>query len=116
MRLYRYCMRRHVLVTSEILIEELREKLLRKLKIASPDVDDLLGFYREHCEIVMPRPLQSPVSRDPDDDWVIATAIAGECRCIVSGDGDLLTLETYQGIRMIRPASFWEFEAGSSEV
>jgi putative PIN family toxin of toxin-antitoxin system len=115
MRLYKHCIRRHTMVTSEILVEELREKLLRKLKISPPDVIEIIASYRERCEIVSPRPLPFPVSRDPDDDWVIATAVAGECACIVSGDNDLLALGAYEGIRMIRPGSFWEFESGASE-
>jgi len=115
MRLYKHCIRRHTMVTSEILVEELREKLLRKLKISPPDVIEIIASYRERCETVSPRPLPVPVSRDPDDDWVIATAVAGECACIVSGDNDLLALGAYEGIRMIRPGAFWEFESGASE-
>jgi putative PIN family toxin of toxin-antitoxin system len=103
-------------ITSEVLIDELEEKLLRKLKISEADVAPILGKLRDEVEIVSPRPLSQPVSRDPDDDWVIATAVTGTCACIVTGDCDLLHLHAYGGIRIIEPGAFWEFEARAPEA
>ena len=54
--------------------------------------------------------LDSPVSRDSDDDNIIATAIAGSCRCIVTGDKDLLDLGRYKEIDILAPGQFWQFE------
>jgi len=44
------------------------------------------------------------VSRDPDDDQVLAAGVLGQVEAIVTGDGDLLVLETHEGIPIIRPA------------
>ena len=57
-----------------------------------------------------PPQLDPPVCRDPDDDWVIATAEAGECVCIVTGDADLWSLGRHGGISIVQPREFWEFE------
>jgi predicted nucleic acid-binding protein len=39
---------------------------------------------------------------DPDDNWIIANAIAGEADMIVSGDkSDLLTLDSVQSIEIV---------------
>ncbi len=46
------------------------------------------------------------VSRDPDDDMVIETALIGNCQYIVSGDKDLLVLGRYKDIRIITPTEF----------
>jgi len=46
------------------------------------------------------------VSRDPNDDYVIATAIAASVAYLVTKDKDLLTLKTYRGVQMIRPEEF----------
>jgi predicted nucleic acid-binding protein len=43
------------------------------------------------------------VCRDPDDDWVLATAIAGDAEVIVTGDDDLLTLHRQQGAAILAP-------------
>jgi predicted nucleic acid-binding protein len=44
------------------------------------------------------------ICRDPDDDRVIACAVAGEADVIVSGDADLLTLERVRDILVLSPA------------
>ena len=45
-------------------------------------------------------------SRDPNDDYVIATAAAAGASYIVTRDKDLLTLKIYHGVEMIRPEEF----------
>jgi putative PIN family toxin of toxin-antitoxin system len=62
-------------------------------------------------QVVIPAKLDAPISRDSDDDNIIATAVAGQCDCIVTGDNDLLVLENFNGISIIKPADFSEFEA-----
>jgi uncharacterized protein len=46
------------------------------------------------------------VVRDPDDDMVIACAIAGDVDYLVTRDKDLLSLEAYQEIAIIAPETF----------
>lgn len=48
------------------------------------------------------------ISRDPDDDRVIACAVAGEADVIVSGDDDLLALERVGAIPILTVAQFLE--------
>jgi len=52
--------------------------------------------------------VEQPACRDPDDDWVLATAVAGEAEVIVTGDGDLLDLRSYRGIAILSPRAFLE--------
>ena len=46
------------------------------------------------------------VPRDPDDDKIIACAVAAEVDYLVSRDRDLLSLGSYQGIQIIVPEEF----------
>lgn len=48
--------------------------------------------------------LTAPVSRDPDDDHVLAAALGAEAQLIVSGDKDLLVLGVFQGIPILTAA------------
>lgn len=114
MRLYRHCARRHTLVSSERLIGEFEEKLVRKLKIGASEVADIVAAYRTECILLDPSSPDRPISRDPDDDWVIVTAVEGGCECIVSGDADLWSLGSHDGIRIVQPREFWEFEESHS--
>ena len=61
-------------------------------------------------EIVSPSKLEQQVCRDIDDDWVLATALAGKYQCIVTGDKDLLTISQFKNIDIIAPVDFQTYE------
>lgn len=109
--LLEHCAREHVLVSSPVLLAELREKLTKKLKFSSGAVDALLTLLHPRLQIVEPPALHPPACRDPDDDWVLATAIGGGCRCIVTGDKDLLVLHPFRSVAIVSPGEFKRFES-----
>ena len=61
-------------------------------------------------QVVVPAQLLSPVSRDTDDNNVLATAISGHCDCIITGDDDLLILEEFEYIKIVSPRQFLDNE------
>ena len=63
--------------------------------------DRLLSELRQLAEIIDPPPLVAPVSRDPDDDAILALAIAVQADLVVSGDRDLLALGSHAGIPIV---------------
>lgn len=93
---------RHRPLLSRPLWDELIEKLREKFDLTPTELP-LLALYRKLAEWVEPEAFPEPVCRDPDDDWVLATAIAGQAEVIVTGDPDLLDLDPYQGIRIRTP-------------
>ena len=97
----------HTAILSRILWDELVEKLRTKFDLAPGDLP-LLDLYHRHAVWVEPQPLTTPACRDADDDWVLATALAGEAEVIVTGDGDLLTLGAYRGVLILSPRQFLE--------
>lgn len=44
--------------------------------------------------------------RDPRDDKFLHVALNGGAEAIVSGDSDLLVLDPFHGVRMLKPAEF----------
>ncbi|MBC7380298.1 MAG: putative toxin-antitoxin system toxin component, PIN family [Burkholderiaceae bacterium] len=54
-------------------------------------------------EVVEPPPLARPVCRDPDDDAVLALALAAQADMVVSGDDDLLSLGNFEAIPILTP-------------
>jgi putative PIN family toxin of toxin-antitoxin system len=48
------------------------------------------------------------VCRDPDDDKLLETAIAGRADSLVTGDSDLLELHPFRGLSIVTPAAFIE--------
>ncbi len=97
------------LFTSTVLLEELAEVLLRpvpakRLAIIGRTARQILADYVDAVDLVTPLATPRVIADDPDDDHVIAAAIAAEADFIVSGDRHLLKLGTHQGIRIVTPA------------
>ena len=97
----------HTPILSGWLWDELVEKLQTKFDL-DPLGLPILGLYRRLATWVEPAELQPPACRDPDDDWVLATALAGAAEAIVSGDDDLLVLRRYRGVPILSPRRFLE--------
>ena len=94
------------LYTSPALLTELarvlaRRKFLASLERIGASVDELIEGYAELAQLVRPAPIAPVVLRDPDDDHVVACALAAKADLIVSGDRDLLELKAYQGIPIL---------------
>lgn len=106
--LYEECLLQADLVTSEYILKELAERLVTKAKFTKAEAQAVSQAVRKDAELASPTPLRKRVSRDPDDDWVLATAIAGAADVIVTGDKDLLVLKRYQGIPIVTPRGFLE--------
>jgi len=53
-------------------------------------------------------PLPEPVCSDPDDDKVLACAIAGSARYVVTGDKQLLKVSRYGNVEIVNPRRFLE--------
>jgi putative PIN family toxin of toxin-antitoxin system len=97
----------HTPILSRVLWDEVVEKIRDKFALV-PDDLPLLALYRRHATWVEPLPLEKPACRDPDDDWVLATAVAGQADAIVTGDDDLLALSTYRGVAIMSPRQLIE--------
>jgi len=93
---------------SPVLLAELstvigRSKFNAILVRAESTREQILTEIRKLAEVIEPPPLPQPVCRDPDDDAVLALAIAAQVDWIISGDDDLLSLRSYAGIAIISP-------------
>jgi len=97
----------HTPLLSEPLWEELEAVLREKFDLEPAELP-LLELYRRQASWVEPPSLEGNVCRDPEDDWVLATALAGEADAIVSGDRDLLDLVSFEGIPILSPRGFLE--------
>lgn len=100
----------HEAILSGELWDELVAVLREKIGLESEKLP-FLELYRRHAIWVDPKPLDGPVSRDASDDQVLATALAGEAVAIVTGDDDLLTLRSFQGVEILSPRRFLEVQA-----
>ncbi len=101
-------------VTSDHIIATLAAKL------TTPDLVRRFPFLPSASRVFLPLlrtqatvvavlpPAIVPVTGDPEDDAVLATAKLGAADYLVSGDRSLLTLGTYEGVAIIAPRRFME--------
>ena len=110
-----HCIRRHHLLTSEFILNEFREALMGKFRLAREQAEDATSLLRSRMEVVTPTKLLGRVSRDASDDVVLGTAIAGGAAILVTGDKDLLVLRRFGSIDILSPADFPAYEAASPQ-
>lgn len=102
------CLQSHRIVLSEHLLEESRVALVKKFATPPSLVDEILGFLREHVELVEPAPVEADRCRDPDDRPVLGTVLAGAAELLVSGDRDLLVLGSFGDASIVTPRECYE--------
>ena len=103
----RHILAEHDLITGEVGIIELRRVLRDRIKVPAPVVTAIEQLLRD--QIVVPKPSEPhplPI-RDPDDRWVLASAVAGKADVIVTGDSDLLEVASQSPIKIVDPRGFW---------
>lgn len=72
----------------------------------------LLARYTQLATLIAPAELSVSELRDPDDAAVLACALAARADLIVSGDADLLSMGSHQGIPIITAAQAVQRIAG----
>ena len=101
------------LLVPEELLEEVRETirthehLARRipLEVMRSFVDLVLEIAEVIPKITEPIP---SLTRDPEDDYLIAYALIGQADYLVTGDRDLLVLEYIEPVKILTSNAFWE--------
>ena len=110
--LHRLADERFTLVLCRALLVELADVLTR-----DPAVGERYGYTQEtvalylttletHAEFAEPPAPFPPISRDPKDDVVVATAVTAAAHYLVTGDNDLLSLGNHEGVSIVTPRQF----------
>lgn len=94
------------LFSSPVLLAELTDVLSRpspakQLAVIGKSAREVLADYIEIVEVVEPDEVPRVVPSDADDDHVIAAAVTAHATLIVSGDSDLLSMGSHQGIDIL---------------
>jgi uncharacterized protein len=99
----------HELLTAEIVLEEVERVLAQKFGMPGHEVERVLAFLREyHVEPRPEMPSSLPV-RDPNDRWVLASAIAAGADVLVTGDTALLEIDgKVRQLTITAPRGFWD--------
>jgi putative PIN family toxin of toxin-antitoxin system len=99
------------LITSPPLLFEIKEtlslpKIAHRYRLRPEDIRDVLALLAGGAILVTGTMSISAPIGDPDDIPVLACAVEGQADYLVTGDGDLLRLRSYQQVQIIRPTNF----------
>jgi hypothetical protein len=82
-----------------------RPKIARRYAIPAADREAFLDLLRNEG-IPLPSAARPRVCRDPDDDILRGCAAAGRADYLVTGDEDLLSVRTFQGVAVVSARIF----------
>jgi putative PIN family toxin of toxin-antitoxin system len=99
---------KHKLVASKFILDELERVLCDKLKMPVAKVRAVTTLIRQSASMVEPEIPATCPADDPDDRWIVATAIYGEAQVLVSGGRDLKNPPKDLSLEILTPREFWE--------
>ena len=110
--LLRLVLTEHTLVTSEVVLAELRDVLSRKGRLPAKQIESIETFLREHPVAPSPVQILELDLVDGDDEWVLASALLAQADLFVTGDQGVLACSK-PPLPLVNPRGCWEQLRGS---
>jgi putative PIN family toxin of toxin-antitoxin system len=82
-----------------------RPKIRKKYRILPEDREAFQQLLRADA-LLLPLAAAPKVCRDPDDDYLLGCAAAGNANYLVTGDQDLLVIGSYRGVAIVTAREF----------
>lgn len=99
---------KHNIFISQWIIDEVSDKLKNKFGIPANNLSQVLSFIQSVFEVIRPKGSLPNICRDKDDNNILHLAGHVKADLIISGDKDLLSLNSYNNIIIINPREFME--------
>lgn len=97
------------LVVSEHILEELAETWRDpywQARISSTERAEVISLLRGTAIVTALTVEVSGVATHPEDDLILATAVASKATCLVTGDRKLRAVGNFQGVTILSPREF----------
>ncbi len=105
--IFEYCIKNCEIVSCKEIKAEVKNKLIKKIKIPKKIVEEILHFISEKTISFIPQKVSIDACRDKNDLMVQGLALAVNAKYIVTGDKDLLVLNKIGKTKIITPREFW---------
>ena len=109
--LFEVVLQSHELLTSDPVLRELERILPGRLGQSVEVTEGFINLLRTHALLVTTE-CPFPSLPDPDDEPIVASAIAGHANIFVTGDKALLELQSVEQLPIVSPRKFWEMLSG----
>src|SRR5439155_7863407 len=94
---------RHQIVSSAQMLAEFVVVMSRDnfAEVGRSHLTSFLSILVRRTTIVSVKHTRRVIAQDPEDDMVLSTALKGNASHIVSGDGHLLSLKRFKGVKIV---------------
>lgn len=99
----------HIWIGSDFILHEVERNFDKKLRFSKVDVKRVMDLIVSAMIRVNPQIIPQGICRDASDHSILAAAEEGQCDGLITGDQDLLILNKYNKISIVRPADYWKF-------
>jgi putative PIN family toxin of toxin-antitoxin system len=99
---------RITVVVCEHIIAEFRTHAIDKFNTPVRLVNQAERLLRQATHIVEPAEVDSGAFDDPDDLPVLGAALAANAAVVVTGDKQMLALQSFHGIQILSPRAFYD--------
>ena len=98
-------------ITAELKATLAKPKLAPAIAATGNTAKGLIASYRQLVRSVRARAITGQVSRDRDDDAILACAVAAKAGYLITGDKDLLVLGQYDDVSIATVTAFLDLFA-----
>ena len=105
--LFEVVLQSHDLLISEAVFRELQRILPEKPGQTEAITNGFIALLRAEGQVITAEH-SLPKLPDPDEEAILAAALAGKANAFVTGDKALLNLESVEGLPIITPRGLWE--------
>ncbi|OHD66003.1 MAG: putative toxin-antitoxin system toxin component, PIN family [Spirochaetes bacterium RBG_13_51_14] len=113
--LFELCLDRYSIIISDFILAEVYRTLNNKLKMPPKNVQIIIDYLKEFCDLTAYTKLNESICRDKNDNDIIALAISNNVDYLITGDKDLLILKKYKKVKIISPREFWLIVKGNNQ-
>ena len=112
--LFELVLQDHELLISKLVVQELERILPGKLGQSKPVTDGFVALLRAEA-LVITAEHPFPALPDPDDEAIIASALAGQAEVFITGNKALLELQHIEKLPVLSPRQFWQVLAAKGQ-
>jgi len=105
--LFRLAATDHELLIGAPVLVEMRRILETRRRMPAPARNEVLQVLRRFVQVPAAKAPIALGIDDPDDEWVVACAIAAAADVFVTGDKALLGLHRVDALPIVSPREFW---------
>jgi putative PIN family toxin of toxin-antitoxin system len=106
-QVWRHALKRdYRIFISPVIVEEFARICRRDFDWDEKRVRLHVRLLNKTGKVVVPGSIPDVIKEDPDDNHILACALAGKANLIVSKDLDLLRRKSYEGIGIVTPIDF----------